>query len=73
MAGEALQMVSVHSSELTSVSIPFDHPDCIEKAGNQKNKVRGRYVSVERVEEIDADTVEWRMATSSDAGGELRL
>lgn len=34
--------------------------------------MRGRYVSVERVRELhDGAAVEWRMATSSDAGGNI--
>lgn len=38
--------------------------------GEEKSRVRGKYVSVERVREIDdGKQVEWRMATSSDAGG----
>ena len=32
--------------------------------------MRGKYVSVERIKEVDGgNAVEWRMATSSDAGG----
>ncbi|WVF68469.1 hypothetical protein IAT40_003236 [Kwoniella sp. CBS 6097] len=55
-----------------NISIPFDHPDCKEKTGNEKSRVRGKYVSVERVRELDGgDVVEWRMATSSDAGGNI--
>lgn len=33
--------------------------------------MRGRYVSVELVRELGGDAVEWRMATSSDAGGNI--
>ena len=34
--------------------------------------MRGKYVSVERVRELDDGAkVEWRMATSSDAGGNI--
>ncbi|WVQ96016.1 hypothetical protein IAU59_003116 [Kwoniella sp. CBS 9459] len=55
-----------------NISIPFDHPDCKEKTGNEKSRVRGKYVSVERVRELDGgEVVEWRMATSSDAGGNI--
>jgi hypothetical protein len=47
------------------------HPDCPEKTGGEKSRVRGKYVSVERVREMEGGTqVEWKMATSSDAGGE---
>ena len=55
---------------LTAVSIPFAHPSCIEKQGAEKSRVRGKYVSVERVtEKAGGQEVEWRMTTSSDAGG----
>jgi hypothetical protein len=54
-----------------AVSLPFHHADCLEKQGLEKSRVRGKYVSVERVTEMDSGRqVEWRMATSSDAGGE---
>lgn len=43
-----------------------------EKQGSEKSRVRGRYVSVELVRETDGGrAVEWRMATSSDAGGNI--
>ncbi|KAK8849628.1 hypothetical protein IAR55_004963 [Kwoniella newhampshirensis] len=55
-----------------NISIPFIHPDCPEKKGGEKSRVRGKYVSVERVRELESgDGVEWRMATSSDAGGNI--
>jgi hypothetical protein len=55
------------------VSLTFEHPDCPAKLGGEKSRVRGKYVSVERVRELDAgQQVEWTMATSSDAGGERR-
>jgi hypothetical protein len=54
------------------VSLPFKHPDCPEKQGAEKSRVRGKYVSVELVREIeDGKRAEWRMATSSDAGGSI--
>ena len=54
-----------------NISLPFDHPGCVEKHGEEKSRVRGKYVSVERVREIEGGAkVEWRMSTSSDAGGE---
>lgn len=56
---------------LMTVSIPFAHPDCPEKQGAEKSRVRGKYVSVERVCEVQGGGVEWRMATSSDAGGNI--
>ncbi|KAL1408245.1 hypothetical protein Q8F55_005051 [Vanrija albida] len=55
-----------------NISIPFSHPDCVEKQGAEKSRVRGKYVSVELVREQDGGAqVEWRMATSSDAGGNI--
>ncbi|WWC65782.1 uncharacterized protein I303_108404 [Kwoniella dejecticola CBS 10117] len=55
-----------------NISIPFEHPDCPPKANNEKSRVRGKYVSVERVREVNGGAeVEWRMATSSDAGGNI--
>lgn len=57
---------------LTSVSIPFNHSACPEKQGGEKSRVRGKYVSVELVSECDEGArVSWRMATSSDAGGNI--
>lgn len=41
-----------------------------EKQGAEKSFVRGKYVSVERVAEQTDGSVEWRMGTVSDAGGE---
>jgi hypothetical protein len=59
-------------SQFTVVSIPFAHPKCPEKQGSEKSRVRGRYVSVERVcEDAESGGVEWRMATCSDAGGNI--
>ncbi|WVQ79236.1 hypothetical protein IAT38_001332 [Cryptococcus sp. DSM 104549] len=58
--------------EFMNISLPFVHPDCPEKKGAEKGRVRGKYVSVERVREIKGGKeVEWRMATSSDAGGNI--
>lgn len=54
-----------------TVSLPFEHPDCPPKQGKEASRVRGKYVSVERVSEsAGGEEVDWRMATSSDAGGE---
>ncbi|ORX37767.1 hypothetical protein BD324DRAFT_650315 [Kockovaella imperatae] len=55
-----------------NISVPFSHPSCVEKQGPEKSRARGRYVSVERVIELEqGGKVEWRMATSSDAGGNI--
>jgi hypothetical protein len=57
-----------------TVSIPFEHPDCPPKQGKEAGTVRGKYVSVERVSEAaNGAEVDWRMATSSDAGGKSPL
>lgn len=53
-----------------NISIPFAHPSAPPDAGAEQARVRGRYVSVEYVREVDGgDKVEWWMATASDAGG----
>ncbi|KAL7425081.1 hypothetical protein Q5752_000769 [Cryptotrichosporon argae] len=55
-----------------NISIPFAHSDCPEKQGPEKSRCRGKYVSVELVTEEDGGArVDWKMATSSDAGGNI--
>ncbi|KAK4689424.1 hypothetical protein P7C73_g651, partial [Tremellales sp. Uapishka_1] len=55
-----------------NISLPFEHPSCPPKQGGEKSRVRARYVSVEEVRESHAGgRVEWNMATSSDAGGNI--
>lgn len=51
------------------VSIPVDLSPDPELAKLEEKGVHGRYVSVERIMELDNGKVEWRMATSSKAGG----
>lgn len=52
--------------------MPVDHPDCLPDVGKEAKRVRAKYVSVEKVQEIDGGQgVEWSMCTSSDAGGEF--
>lgn len=55
------------------VSIPVDltQPGDEELAKLEEKGVKGRYVSVERVRELDNGSVEWRMATSSSPGGSI--
>ncbi|OCH93405.1 hypothetical protein OBBRIDRAFT_790279 [Obba rivulosa] len=53
------------------VSIPVDLSDDAELAKLEEKGVRGRYVSVERLKELDNGKVEWRMATSSTPGGSI--
>ncbi|KAG1891353.1 hypothetical protein F4604DRAFT_1876468 [Suillus subluteus] len=49
------------------VSIPGDE----DLAKLEEKGTKGRYVSVERLLELDDGTVEWRMATSSTPGGSI--
>ncbi|EMD38280.1 hypothetical protein CERSUDRAFT_49192, partial [Gelatoporia subvermispora B] len=53
------------------VSIPVDLSDDPELAKLEEKGVKGRYVSVERLKELDGGKVEWRMATSSTPGGNI--
>ena len=50
------------------MSIPVDLAGD-ELAKIEEKGVKGRYVSVERLKELDNDIVEWTMATSSTPGG----
>lgn len=55
------------------VSIPLDlspRPD-LAKFEEREKRVQGRYVSVERIKDLGNGRLEWRMATSSKAGGLL--
>lgn len=53
------------------MSIPVDVSEDAEYAKLEEKGVKGRYVSVERIQELDNGTVEWRMATSSTPGGSI--
>ena len=53
------------------VSIPVDVNGEEEYAKLEEKGVKGRYVSVERLQELDDGKVEWRMATSSTPGGNI--
>ncbi|KAI0647321.1 hypothetical protein C8Q79DRAFT_620280 [Trametes meyenii] len=53
------------------VSIPVDLSDNTEYAAKEEKGVKGRYVSVERLQELESGQVEWRMATSSTPGGKI--
>ncbi|KAL0946697.1 hypothetical protein HGRIS_012884 [Hohenbuehelia grisea] len=57
----------------TIVSIPIDlsSPEDTELAKLEEKGVKGRYVSVERIRELEDGKVEWRMATSSTPGGSI--
>ncbi|KAM0756595.1 hypothetical protein T439DRAFT_321297 [Meredithblackwellia eburnea MCA 4105] len=51
------------------ISIPITHSDAPEDG--QKGFVRGNYVAVEEVDELEDGSVRWRMATASNAGGSI--
>lgn len=53
------------------VSLPIDlsGPEDKKLAALEPEGVRGRYVSVETITELDNGRTEWRMATSSTPGG----
>jgi len=53
------------------VSIPIDLSDSPDLAKVEEKGVKGRYVSVERLKELDDGKVEWKMATSSTPGGNI--
>ncbi|KAF5389945.1 hypothetical protein D9757_003627 [Collybiopsis confluens] len=55
------------------ISIPIDlsSPEDAELAKMEEKGVKGRYVSVERIAELEDGSTEWRMATSSTPGGSI--
>jgi hypothetical protein len=53
------------------VSIPVDLTGDTELAKLEEKGVRGRYVSVERLQEVEGGKVLWQMATSSTPGGNI--
>jgi Protein of unknown function (DUF3074) len=55
------------------VSIPVDLtvPGSEELLKLEESGVKGRYVSVERLIELENGKTEWRMATSSNPGGNI--
>ncbi|KAJ7709747.1 hypothetical protein B0H17DRAFT_236440 [Mycena rosella] len=53
------------------VSIPVDLTEDQDLAKLEEKGVHGRYVSVERLLELESGEVEWRMATSSTPGGSI--
>ncbi|KAJ7685350.1 hypothetical protein DFH06DRAFT_1313662 [Mycena polygramma] len=55
----------------TIVSIPVDLTEDQELAKLEEKGVKGRYVSVERLLELEDGSIEWRMATSSTPGGSI--
>ncbi|CAK5264665.1 unnamed protein product [Mycena citricolor] len=53
------------------VSIPVDLSEDTELSKLEEKGVKGRYVSVERLLELEDGSLEWRMATSSTPGGSI--
>ncbi|KAH9930738.1 uncharacterized protein B0H18DRAFT_1145168 [Fomitopsis serialis] len=53
------------------ISTPVDLSEDTELAKLEEKGVKGRYVSVELLQELDNGKVEWRMATSSTPGGNI--
>ncbi|KAK7020477.1 DUF3074 domain-containing protein [Favolaschia claudopus] len=53
------------------VSMAVDLSDDQDLAKLEEKGVKGRYVSVERLTELEDGNVEWRMATSSTPGGSI--
>ncbi|KAI0372923.1 hypothetical protein BV20DRAFT_963358 [Pilatotrama ljubarskyi] len=53
------------------VSLPVDLSDNADLAKMEEKGVKGRYASVERIQELENGKVEWRMATSSTPGGKI--
>ncbi|KAF8635509.1 hypothetical protein AX17_003899 [Amanita inopinata Kibby_2008] len=51
------------------VSVPVDLVSQEDLAKLEEKGVKGRYVSVERLMELENGSTEWRMATSSNPGG----
>ncbi|EKM55162.1 uncharacterized protein PHACADRAFT_255589 [Phanerochaete carnosa HHB-10118-sp] len=53
------------------ISIPLDLTPIPDFAKLEEKRVQGRYVSIERIKDLGDGRLEWRMATSSKAGGLL--
>lgn len=55
------------------ISLPIDlsSPEDAELAKIEEKGVKGRYVSIERIVELEDGSTEWRMATSSTPGGSI--
>jgi len=61
-----------HQRSALIVTLPFDVGDDEALKAKRGNRVIGKYVSVERIAEIEGGrTVEWRMATCSTPGGSI--
>lgn len=51
--------------------MPVDLAGSADLAKLEEKGVKGRYVSVERLKELENGKVEWQMATSSTPGGKI--
>lgn len=69
----ALRISHSNSSTFNSIfaSIPVDLSSDPELAKLEETGVKGRYVSVESINELSSGNTEWRMATSSSPGGRI--
>ena len=56
-------------SIIVSIPINLSSPEDNDLAAFEEKGVKGSYASVERILELSDGGVEWRMATSSSAGG----
>lgn len=52
-----------------SIPVNLSSPEDEGLAALEEKGVKARYASVERILELPGDKIEWRMATSSSAGG----
>jgi hypothetical protein len=64
-------LTNLDSRIIVSLSIDLSSKGDEELAKLQEKGVKGRYVSVERIKELDNGNTEWRMATSSTPGGSI--
>jgi len=60
-----------HARLIVSLSIDLTSKGDEELRQLEEKGTKGRYVSVERVMELENGNVEWRMATSSTPGGSI--
>ncbi|KAJ3736085.1 hypothetical protein DFJ43DRAFT_1129719 [Lentinula guzmanii] len=62
---------SIWSLIVISIPIDLSSPEDAELAKMEEKGVKGRYVSIERIVELEDGSTEWRMATSSTPGGSI--
>ncbi|KAJ3935017.1 MAG: hypothetical protein NXY57DRAFT_581336 [Lentinula lateritia] len=66
-----LSEVKPRTGIIISIPIDLSSPEDAELAKMEEKGVKGRYVSIERITELEDGSTEWRMATSSSPGGSL--